>query len=193
MRKKKEKRWKEEGGFGRRWVTSMSLRSAWKEGAGPWSLPSTLSPGQLRSCSTRRFTFVPDGNGNVSKTPSLNLFNHPRFPRVATPFWSSRVSPNLSMGAWILNGKRLERRVGYLFVHKDARWVISNERTNERTTLTMKWEFQKDMISSILVEYLSPDFKRRERKGFFFFSYRERKKNKTFKLEIMLEYVYAKW
>lgn len=84
-------------------------------------LPSTLSPGQLRSCSTRRFTFVPDGNGNVSKTPSLNLFNYPRFPRVATPFWSSRVSPNLSMGAWILNGKRLERRVGYLFVHKDAR------------------------------------------------------------------------
>lgn len=189
MRKKKEKRWKEEGGFGRRWVTSMSLRSAWKEGAGPWSLPSTLSPGQLRSCSTRRFTFVPDGNGNVSKTPSLNLFNH---PRVATPFWSSRVSPNLSMGAWILNG-RDGKKVGYLSCTKVRdEWSRTNERTNVRR---WRWSenFRKIWYHQLSLNISRLILREERKKRIFFFSYRERKKNKTFKLEIMLEYVYAKW
>lgn len=94
-------------------------------------LPSTLSPGQLRSCSTRRFTFVPDGNGNVSKTPSLNLFN---YPRVATPFWSSRVSPNLSMGAWILNGRDGEKvgKKGWIFIRAQRCAMSDLERTNVR-------------------------------------------------------------
>lgn len=164
----------ERRGFGRCWITSMSLRSACRDlEGGPWSLPSTLSPGQLRSCSTRRFTFVPDGNGNdgVSKTPSW-IYLTIRFPRLATPF--SRVAQPFN-GDVQLNGRDGERLDIYL--HKGARWVISNQRTNERM-IRSRWTRSENFREGYhrLSLNISRLILRGEReKNFFFLSWKEEK------------------
>lgn len=105
---------------GRRWITSMSLRPSLGRAS---SLPSTLSAGQLRSCSTRRFTFVHGENDErVFSQKQLNwIYLTIRFPR---SFWISRVMQRVSMGTRSWEG--LERRDVY--VHKSTH-TISNERT----------------------------------------------------------------
>lgn len=143
---------------GRRWITSMSLRPSLGRAS---SLPSTLSPGQLRSCSTRRFTFVHGENDERGTTvfsqKQLNwIYLTIRFPR---SFWISRVTQPFNGDAkgW-----------------KDAMFTCSKvhdlERTNERCA---KWEFQGGISSTEDAWFELSRLVLREKD---FFSYREKEK-----------------
>lgn len=139
---------------GRRWITSMSLRPSLGRAS---SLPSTLSPGQLRSCSTRRFTFVHGENdGVLSKTVELNLFNHP----------FSTILLDLACHAAFQWGREgLERRDVYVL--KSTR-----SRTNERTMCEVRISGRDLVNGGRVVRTLSSGFKR---EGFFFLSWKKEK------------------